>query len=107
MLDVGHNTLAAHSIAKALEGEKYTLVYNSYKDKNYAEILRILAPVVEHVVLIDVDEARIEEPELLQAAVEAAGLECSNFEGIEENKHYLVFGSFSVAERFLREYYYG
>jgi len=107
LLDVGHNTLAASSIAKSLEGEKYTLVYNSYKDKNYAQILRILAPIVESVALIDVNEERIEEPSFVKAAAEAAGLECNHFESIQADKNYLVFGSFSVAETFLREYYNG
>ena len=107
LLDVGHNTLAAHSIAKSLEGEKYTLVYNSYKDKNYTEILRILAPVVESVALIFVNEERIEKPTLIKAAAQRVGLECREFEKIEAEKNYLVFGSFSVAETFLREYYHG
>ena len=107
LLDVGHNTLAAHSIAKSLEGEKYTLVYNSYKDKNYAEILRILAPVVKSVELIAVNEERIEEPRFIQAAAEAVGLGCGDFKAIEASKSYLVFGSFSVAETFLKEYYHG
>ncbi len=107
LLDVGHNTLAASSISKSLEGEKYTLVYNSYKDKNYAEILRILTPVIESVELIGVNEERIEDAGVLKAAVEAAGLECSDFTIIDEKKSYLVFGSFSVAETFLREYYHG
>jgi len=107
LLDVGHNTLAAHSIAKSLEGEKYTLVYNSYKDKNYTEILRILAPVVESVALIFVNEERIEKPTLIKSAAQRVGLECREFEKIEAEKNYLVFGSFSVAETFLREYYHG
>ena len=107
LLDVGHNTLAAHSIVSALKGEKYTLVYNSYKDKNYSEILRILKPVITAVELICVNEERIEDPYVLQSAAENVGLECSNFKNVEDDKNYLIFGSFSVAETFLREYYHG
>jgi len=107
LLDVGHNTLAADSIAKSLHGEKYTLVYNSYKDKNYREILRILKPVVKDVEIIHVDEERIEESSLLKAAVESLSLVCRDFEELSHEKNYLVFGSFSVAETFLKKHYHG
>ena len=106
-LDVGHNTLAASSIAKALQGKKYRLVYNSYRDKNYKEILRILKPIVKEVEIIAVNEERIEESSLLKGTLSDLGMKHSDFSSIDPTQEYLVFGSFSVAETFLRSYYNG
>jgi len=107
LLDVGHNTLAAESIARTLNGGKYTLVYNSYKDKNYKEILRLLKPVISDVEIIAVNEERIEERALLKETVESFSLVCRDFKELSKEKHYLVFGSFSVAETFLKKHYHG
>jgi len=107
LLDVGHNPLAASSIAKALQGNKYTLVYNTYKDKDYKNILQILHPIIEEVQIIAVDEERIVEKKLLQESLESLGIEWSDFINIDEKREYLVFGSFSVAEIFLKKYYNG
>lgn len=104
LLDVGHNVLAASSILEALEGKKYILVYNSYKDKNYTEILKTLKPIIAHVEILAVDESRIERKEVLQATLEALGIENTNFEQIDDASNYLVFGSFSVAQKFLQIY---
>ncbi len=106
-IDVGHNTLAASSIVKALQGKKYILIYNSYRDKNYKEILRILKPIVEKVEIIRVDEDRIEASSVLKETLSNLGIKQSGFTAIDANEKYLVFGSFSVAETFLRNYYYG
>ncbi|MDD4854208.1 MAG: bifunctional folylpolyglutamate synthase/dihydrofolate synthase [Sulfuricurvum sp.] len=101
-LDVGHNALAARAIAEAFAGKKVTLIYNTYADKDYQEIVSILAPIIESVEIIEVDEARIVERELLESVLRKAGIEYRRFSEIEENKEYLVFGSFSVAEAFLK-----
>lgn len=103
ILDVGHNVLAARAIVGALEGRKFTLVYNSYRDKDYAQIIRTLKPVVEAVELIAVDDVRIEQEKTLRDVIAAAGLKVSDFNAIEAEKNYLVFGSFSVAEAFLKQ----
>ena len=104
-LDVGHNTLAARSIVKALQGNKYRLVYNSYRDKNYKEILRILTPIIKEVAIIAVDEERIEKLAVLEETLSKLSIKYSNFTSIDPTQEYLVFGSFSVAETFLRNYY--
>jgi len=104
LLDVGHNTLAATSILEALQGKKYVLIYNSYKDKNYKEILRTLLPIIKRVEILHVDESRIEASDVLSAAIEALGIEYKNFEQINAEENYLVFGSFSVAQKFLQTY---
>ena len=104
LLDVGHNTLAAKKIAESLQQEKYTLVYNSYKDKNYEEILRILKPIILEVDIIKVNEERIENKEKLEYILRKLKIKHKDFTGIEKNKNYLVFGSFSVIETFLKGY---
>ena len=104
IIDVGHNPLAANSIVKALEGEKYILIYNSYKDKDYEEILRILDPLIAHVELIQIDDSRIETETEIQKVLSTLKIEYCSFENIEENQKYLVFGSFKVVEEFLKVY---
>lgn len=101
-LDVGHNALAARAIAEAFEGKKVTLVYNSYADKDYREILTILTPIIDSVEIITVDEGRIVSRELLEAVLKELGLGYGLFESIKPDQEYLVFGSFSVAEAFLK-----
>jgi len=101
-LDVGHNALAAESIAKAYAGKKVTLVYNTYGDKDYREILRILKPVIESVKIIGVDEGRIVKRDELENVLNELNIPFASFETIREDKEYLVFGSFSVAETFLK-----
>lgn len=101
LVDVGHNVLAATSILTALSGEKYILIYNSYKDKNYKEILAILKPIIKHVEIIDIDDKRIVKKELLHTALEELGIQYIQFTKTSKNHKYLVFGSFSVVEKFL------
>ncbi len=104
IVDVGHNTLAASSILKALEGEKYILIYNSYRDKNYREILSILKPIISYIEIIKVNDKRAEEQGLLQETIQDLGIVHKIFNKVNKNKKYLVFGSFSVVESFLKIY---
>lgn len=101
-LDVGHNALAADSIAKTYSGKKVTLIYNTYSDKDYRGILALLKPIIETVEIIDVDEGRIVERCALEKALQDLKIPFETFEAIREDKEYLVFGSFSVAETFLK-----
>ena len=103
IVDVGHNALAASSIAEALAGEKFTLIYNSYRDKNYKEILSILKPIILSVEIIEVVNQRVEDIEKIQNALDNLGIKRTIFKEIKEEQNYLVFGSFSVAEKFLKE----
>lgn len=104
IIDVGHNALAAQSVVDALRGEKYIIIYNSYKDKNYQEILRILRPIILHVEIITIGDKRAEKIENIEAVLDSLGIKYSIFNKIKPKQKYLVFGSFSVVERFLREY---
>lgn len=104
IVDVGHNALGASSIAEALAGEKFTLIYNSYRDKNYKEILSILKPIVLSVEIIEVVNQRVEEIEKIQNALDELRIKYTIFKEIKEEQNYLVFGSFSVVEKFLKEH---
>ncbi len=102
LLDVGHNPLAASSIVKALSPKKYILIYNSYKDKDYKEILHILKPIIINVEIIEIREKRIESKLQLQNTLNNLGIEYATFKKINPELEYLVFGSFSVVEEFLK-----
>ena len=100
-IDVGHNPLAARAIDSSLE-KKVNLVYNTYKDKNYEEILKILKPKINKLYLIDVDNERIEDKEKIKEVAKKLDIEVEEFKEIK--KPMLVFGSFSVVEEFLKGY---
>jgi len=102
IIDVGHNTLAAKSIYESLKNQKFTLVYNSYKDKNYREILTILKPIIKEVLLIEVNDTRIELRDTMQKTLDELSLKHGIFEGVLASQNYLVFGSFIVVEAFLK-----
>ncbi len=98
-IDVGHNPLAAKAMVNNLE-KKVNLVYNTYKDKNYKEILKILKPKINKLYLIDVKNPRIEDKENIKEVANSLGIEVEEFSEIK--KPILVFGSFSVVEEFLK-----
>ena len=93
ILDVGHNPLAAQAIADSLAPEKFTLIYNSYKDKDFKTILEILKPIIKSIEIIEVDDARIVDQEILISVIEELGLTCRSFRTIDAEENYLVFGS--------------
>lgn len=101
-LDVGHNTLAAEAISHCFFPKSMNLVYNSYRDKDFRSILHLLAPIVKTVEIIPIENERIAPKEELVAAIIDNGLEYRTFQGINEDENYLVFGSFSVAEAFIK-----
>lgn len=101
IVDVGHNSLAADSIVKALNGQKYTLIYNSYKDKDYKNILKILKPIIKNVEIIEINDQRIVPKEILYRTLNELEIEYTTFNNLYNKNYYLVFGSFSVVESFL------
>lgn len=101
-LDVGHNVLAARSLAQTLGAQRVTLVYNSYGDKDYHAILEALRPNIEYVELIEVHSERAATRQSLIAVLDELQIPWGRFERIEPEREYLVFGSFSVAEAFLK-----
>ena len=100
-IDVGHNPLAAHVIAKEFEGKKITLIYNSYKDKDYEEVLKILKPIISKIIIMPLDDKRIVEKNSLLEIIKQLNIINEESIKIEENEEYLVFGSFLVVEKFL------
>jgi len=101
-IDVGHNPLSAKAITNTLE-KKVNLVYNTYSDKDYEEILKILKPKIKKLYLIDVKNERIENKEKIKKTAQKLGIEVDEFKEIK--KPMLVYGSFSVVEEFLKRYY--
>jgi len=100
-IDVGHNPLAAQAIVKAMEPDT-VLIYNSLDDKDYEAVLRTLKPKVKRVEIIPIESQRATTTEAIESAVEKVGLFYRRFDGkLDENEHYLVFGSFYTVEAFL------
>jgi dihydrofolate synthase / folylpolyglutamate synthase len=95
-IDVGHNPLAAHVIVKEFENKKITLIYNSYKDKDYEEVLKILKPIVSKIIIMPLEDKRIVEKDSLLKIIKQLNIINEESIKIEENEEYLVFGSFLV-----------
>ena len=104
-IDVGHNTLAAKALTNHFMGKKVILIYNSYQDKNYQEIVKILKPVIKKVEILKLDNDRVEEQKTLKKSIENLDIHVSDFKRIDNSQEYLVFGSFSVAEKFLKDFF--
>ncbi len=102
-IDVGHNVLASKVILEEFlrREEKIVLVYNSLKDKNYEEVLRILKPIIKKILIIKIKDKRVVKSEELINVCKKLDIKQENFIKIEKDENYLVFGSFSVVENFL------
>ena len=105
-VDVGHNELAARTIAEIYAGKKIVLIYNSFADKDIAAVLRTLAPVLKRVEILSY---RVKDRKLGGAQIgkclDELGIPRRKFSGeISADEQYLVFGSFYLAERFLKRY---
>jgi len=101
-VDVGHNALAALAIKEAYYPKKVVLVYNSFADKNYAEVLSILKEIILHVEVLHVEDSRIVDRDDLNTVLDSLEIVYKEFETVDDKYEYLVFGSFSVAEVFLK-----
>lgn len=108
ILDVGHNPNAAHALLSTLDGARFSLIYNSYKDKNFTEILRLFRPFLERVYILEIDEnPRILETCELLKTLEALAIPTEIFHGeLPKRGLCVVFGSFSVVQKF-KECYSG
>lgn len=108
VVDVGHNPLAASVIVEEFQKEKkkVILIYNSYKDKDYKKILKILKPIIKEVQILACDDSRIENNSILTQEILNLSLNVKNLDIMRINKddNYLVFGSFLVVESFLKGY---
>jgi len=101
-IDVGHNPLAAKVIVEAMKPDT-VLIYNSLDDKEYAEVLHILKPKVKRVEIIPIESQRATTLEDIEKALKNIAIPYRYFENhIDDNEHYLVFGSFYTVEAFLK-----
>ena len=100
-IDVGHNPLAASVIVNEFKNRKITLIYNSYKDKDFETVLNILKPIIKKIVIIPLEDKRIVDKNNLLNIIKQLNIENEETLKIEEDEEYLVFGSFLVIEKFL------
>lgn len=100
-IDVGHNPLAAKVLKEEFKDKKITLIYNSYADKDYEEVLNILKPIINKIIIIELDDKRIVEKNNLLKIIEKLNIMNKDIIEINDDEEYLVFGSFLVVEKFL------
>ena len=103
-IDVGHNALAATALLSVFKEKKVQLIFNSFADKDYEKTLSILKPAIKCIEIIPILNERIETKENLIKVIEKLDIPYKEFAEIEDAKEYLVFGSFSVVEAFLKHY---
>lgn len=101
-IDVGHNPLAAKVLLDEFKNKKVTLIYNSYADKDYEEVLKILKPIIKQIIIIDIDDKRMVVKNNLLNIINKLNIIIGNEITIQKNEEYLVFGSFLVVEKFLK-----
>ena len=101
MLDVGHNPLAARALSNIIDKET-VLVYNTYKDKDYRAILEIFKPKIKEVQILPLHNKRVVKRELLEKTLKDLKIPYREFNAIQQDQNYLVFGSFSVVEEFFK-----
>ncbi len=97
-IDVGHNPLAAKVLLNEFKGKKINLIYNSYADKDYEEVLRILKPIIKKIIILELDDKRVVNKNNLLEICQSLNIITSTLEKLEEDEEYLVFGSFLVVE---------
>ena len=103
-IDVGHNALAATALAAHYKDKRIHLIFNTFSDKDYEKTLTILKPAIKIIEIIPILNERIEKKEHLIKVIEKLDIPYTEFKQIEESNDYLVFGSFSVVEAFLKRY---
>ena len=102
VVDVGHNPLAARAVVKTLTPQTFTLIYNSFDDKDIEGTLKEFKPLCEAIEILPFDNERLAKKSRIEDAAKALDIPCSEFKNIDEQKVYLVFGSFSVLEQFVQ-----
>lgn len=104
-VDVGHNEMAALTLAEIFKEKKVHLVYNCFLDKDSYKILRALKPIIKIVEIYEYESKdRPLAGSVLLENLEKLDIAHQKFEQIKKDKLYLVFGSFVLVEKFLRGY---
>jgi dihydrofolate synthase/folylpolyglutamate synthase len=103
IIDVGHNLLAAEVIYSEMKDKRIVLVYNSYKDKQFKQILEIFKPITKEVQIIECNDTRMVSKDVLYKCCNDLDIKVIDFNilNIKKEETYLVFGSFKVVEEFL------
>lgn len=123
IVDVGHNVMAARATLVAtknyFKNQPFTLIYNSYREKEVREILEIFKNDITEIIIFMVENERIMNSEEMENIVNTLSLPYAFYypnhssldilpkklieskDILQKNKNYLVFGSFSLVERFL------
>ncbi|WP_418185045.1 bifunctional folylpolyglutamate synthase/dihydrofolate synthase [Aliarcobacter vitoriensis] len=104
-IDVGHNPLAALVLIEEFKNKKVNLIYNSYADKDYKEVLSILKPIIKTILILDLDDKRVVQKDELLKVIDELEIKQSPKYELKDNEEYLVFGSFLVVEKFLKNFY--
>jgi len=104
-IDVGHNSLAAQVLFEEFKTKKINLIYNSYEDKDYKEILSILKPIIKTVSILDLEDKRVVQKTKLIKVIDELNLIQNPKIELKDDEEYLVFGSFLVVEKFLKTFY--
>lgn len=102
-VDVGHNEDAAKAILAEFSTKKVILIYNAFKDKDYAKILSILKPIIKEVKVYKYESSfrELANDEIFKVC-QNLGIKCSKFSTLNRDQDYLVFGSFMLVEEFLK-----
>lgn len=100
-IDVGHNSLAAKVILEEFKDKKITLIYNSYDDKDYFEVLKVLKPIIKDIFILSLEDKRIVKKDILKKCIKELELIEIEELSIDLGNDYLAFGSFLVVEKFL------
>ena len=101
IIDVGHNILAAKALYGELKHKKIVLIYNSYVNKDYKQILSILKPIIKEIFILEIKDKRIVNKEILVKTCQELELNIKQNISLKEDEQYLVFGSFLTVEKFL------
>lgn len=105
MIDVGHNAECARAMVQILGNKRVNLVYNTFSQKDVREILTIVKPNIDQLLICPIMHSRAMPRDELVAICAGLGISYEEFvlsrSSIKDDKEYVVFGSFSVAEAFL------
>ena len=104
-LDVGHNLLSAKAISRYFSGKKVILIYNSFTDKDFKSILKELKKIIQTVEVIYIKSDREMANKEICRVCKDLEIECRDFKTIESDKIYLVYGSFLVVEKFIKDFF--
>ncbi len=101
IIDVGHNVLAAKALYEELKDKKIILIYNSYVNKNYKQILSILQAIIKEIFILEIHDKRIVNKKILIKTCQELNLNIRQNISLTQDEEYLVFGSFLTVEKFL------